>query len=91
MVDFSENFELAADICDRAEALGFAPAANNRISMIMDIMAADGQNGNPVLRLDKLLHEFDDLNFLHDVAGIYRHIDRADGKIKCCFLPRCAA
>ncbi|WP_398473379.1 hypothetical protein [Tardiphaga sp.] len=43
-------------------------------------------NGNP-LRLQELL-DADDLNFTHDVCGIYRHLDRNNGKLKDMFSPR---
>lgn len=36
------------------------------------------------------LNEFDDFNFAHDVFGIQRHIDRTNGKLTRCFMPRCA-
>lgn len=91
MIDFSDNLDMAADICDRAANMGFAPALEARMGLMMDLMAADGMNGNPALRLDKLLHEFDDSNFIHDVAGIYRNLNRSSGKLENCFLPRCAA
>ena len=51
----------------------------------MDI-AACHCNGNP-LQLGSLL-DTDDSNFLHDILGINRHIDRRTGKLKNCFLPR---
>jgi len=28
-------------------------------------------------------------DFVHDICGIRRHIDRDTGKLKDCFLPRC--
>lgn len=45
-------------------------------------------NGTP-LDLEKL-NAFDNFNFAHDAFGISRHIDRTTGKLKNCFLPRCA-
>lgn len=30
----------------------------------------------------------DDFNLMHDVGGIYRHIDRETGRLTGCFLPR---
>lgn len=41
------------------------------------------------LDLKKLLG-FDDFNFAHDVFGINRHINRGNGKLQNCFLPRCS-
>lgn len=53
----------------------------------MDITATH-LNGTP-LDLDRLL-AFDDLNFVHDVFGIARHLDRSTGKLQNCFVPRSA-
>jgi len=54
------------------------------IDLEMDITAAHlaGQ-----IDLQTLL-EFDEMNFMHDVCGIRRHIDRSSGKMRDCFLPR---
>lgn len=41
------------------------------------------------LDLERLLSA-DDSNFVHDVAGINRHIDRKTGKLQDCFYPRLA-
>ena len=41
------------------------------------------------LDLERLLGA-DDSNFVHDVAGINRHIDRKTGKLQDCFYPRFA-
>lgn len=51
----------------------------------MDITATHC-NGNP-LRLQDLL-DADDFNFIHDVAGIRRHLDRTTGKLQDMFSPR---
>lgn len=51
----------------------------------MDIIACHC-NGCP-LRLDDLLAA-DDTNFIHDVFGINRHLDRKTGALKDCFYPR---
>ena len=42
------------------------------------------------LRLEELL-EADDLDFIHDVFGIRRHLDVATGELRDCFVPRYAA
>lgn len=39
------------------------------------------------LDLDRLMLA-DDFNFLHDVAGIRRHINRETGELMDCFVPR---
>jgi len=33
----------------------------------------------------------DEYNFLHDVCGIYEHLNRETGELKHCFVPRYAA
>ncbi len=51
----------------------------------MDI-AACHLNGNP-LKLEDL-YNADDLNFAHDIFGIKRHLNRNNGELEDCFLPR---
>lgn len=87
-IDFSTNLEAAAKIADRARA-DFVARAGGRMSFIMDLLAADGQNGNPPVDLDALA-EADDFNFAHDAYGISAHMDRSTGKLTGHFLPRFA-
>ena len=56
-----------------------------RTDIEMDITAAHA-NGCP-LRLQDLAAA-DDFNFMHDVNGIARHLDRETGQITDHFLPR---
>ena len=51
-------------------------------------LAATHANGCP-LDLARLL-EADDFNLMHDVGGIYRHLNRDTGKLENHFLPRFA-
>lgn len=60
----------------------------NQLDIDMDITAAHC-NGNP-LRLKEFL-EADDFNFIHDISGIGRHLNRDTGKLENCFLPRFSA
>lgn len=55
------------------------------INYAMDLTAVHA-NGNP-LRLADLLAA-DNFNFIHDVFGIERHLDRDTGKLGNCFRPR---
>ena len=55
------------------------------VDIAMDITAT--HNNGCKLRLDELL-KADDFNFAHDIAGISSNIDRNNGKLKNCFLPR---
>lgn len=86
------DFDLIAEIADRAERLGkkyrHAREQRTRSDYEMDI-AATHVNGCP-LNLQKLL-EADDFNFAHDVFGIERHLNRSTGELENCFVPRCAA
>ncbi len=63
-------------------------AASDKVGLMMDIEACHC-NGCP-LRLDELLQS-NNFDFLHDVAGIYRNLDRLTGTLQDCFLPRFAA
>jgi len=53
----------------------------------MDISAA---HINSPLRLRDLL-ESDEFNFIHDVLGINKHINRKTGRMNDCFFPRYSA
>jgi len=64
---------------------GICMPASDRVSLHMDIAACHA-NGNP-LRLDDLLAA-DDFNFLHDVFGIRRALDRTTGELTDFFSPR---
>lgn len=68
----------------------FVKLARNRptkMEIMMDIEAVHC-NGCP-LDLDRLL-KFPAFDFVRDVAGMHRHVDRDTGKLKDLFLPRCA-
>lgn len=56
-----------------------------RLELVMDITATHA-NGNP-LRLDDMLIG-SDMDLLHDVYGIHRHLDRRTGKLGGFFVPR---
>jgi len=43
----------------------------------------------PKINLQKLI-DSGDFDFGHDISGICAHIDSETGKLKDCFLPRCA-
>ena len=72
----------------RADALAKLHGAELPDGLMMDLTAAH-LNGCP-MDWAKLLAA-DDCNFAHDVWGIHRHINRKDGTLGDCFLPRCAA
>ncbi len=73
-------------IVDRAIALELA-SKHDRLGVTMDMVATHA-NGCP-MDFERLLAA-DDFNFIHDVKGIERHIDRATGHLGGFFLPRFA-
>jgi len=85
-VQFSENLSIVAKIADRAGS-GIIMASGGRIAFMMDMLAADGVNGNDPIDFQALLAA-DDFNFMHDVCGITKHLDRDTGKLVDHFRPR---
>ncbi len=85
-----EDHQLIGKIADRfiSIASGNEPEKTDRLSLVMDLTACHA-NGCK-LRLTDLL-DADTTNFLHDVCGIRRHIDRETGELMDCFRPRFAA
>lgn len=70
----------------KTRAMGVTP--DDRLTLLMDVTACHA-NGTP-LRLAELLAA-DEFNFMHDIGGIQRHIDRKSGKLRNHFLPRFTA
>ena len=90
MANFSNNSEQAAKAAERYEGLRIGHQRGyERINLVMDLTAADGVNGNRPLDWAKLL-AFDDFNFLHDIGGISRHMNRETGRLEGFFVPRCS-
>jgi hypothetical protein len=92
VIDFKatkEDSELIDKIIERAHKLfkNFKKVDIDLLELNMDICATHLNGCN--LSLEKLL-SFDNSNFLHDVIGINRNIDRKTGKLENCFIPRCA-
>ncbi len=69
-----------------APATGYAYEGAKKIDVMMDL-----EYVNEVIPLDfDRLLAFDDGNFIHDMAGIYQHFDRATKTMGDCFCPRSA-
>lgn len=81
----TEDAAIILRIGQRASALMAGQLGT--IALVMDVTACH-LNGCP-LHLEDLA-EADNFNLLHDVVGIYRHLDRETGRLKDCFLPRYA-
>ena len=90
-VKFTHNRKqraLITEIAKRAEKLELVNTQGERLALEMDITATHS-NGNP-LKLPELLVA-KDFDFVHDVCGIRRHIDRRTGQLKDFFSPRYSA
>lgn len=84
------DFDLIIKICERLEAFAEQEfsAIDPRMARVMDLTACH-MNGC-TLRLQQLLDaKLGD--FIHDVMGITRHINRETGQLEDGFLPRYAA
>ena len=79
-----EEHQLLVEIAQRAVGLN-SDYSDDFQGLMMDITACH-LNGNP-LKLEELL-KTDDFNFMHDINGINRFIDRNNGELTQCFLPR---
>lgn len=76
-------------ICDRAHELADELALPfDQMSTMMDLTAL--QAGICKLRLDELLRA-ERMDFIHDVWGVRRHLNRDTGVLENHFLPRYAA
>lgn len=86
-----DELALVEQIVDRAKAGGWVKGAKSPkhwydgLTMRMDLIAVNA-NG---CRMDfERMLAADDSNFLHDVAGIAKHLNRQTGKLGDCFMPR---
>lgn len=82
-----EDANLITAIVLRAASLMSEDQMGERLSLAMDITAV--HLNDAAIDLAKLLRA-PDFDFVHDVAGIVRHIDRRTGKLGNHFFPRCA-
>lgn len=76
-------------VCDRAMTLfrdRGVPGIRDKLSLHMDMAAV---NNHQPLDLDQLLNSHNH-DFLHDICGIIKNIDRKTGTLDNGFLPRCA-
>lgn len=81
-----EDYDIIAQIADRAQTFYKAEGIKRKTMDIQLDMVVTHCNGNP-LKLRALL-EADEFNFMHDVGGIAKHLDRKTGKLLDCFSPR---
>ncbi len=84
-----KRMDLILEVCERAESELPGFHKRDRMSNMMDLESLD--EGEICMDWEKLLRA-DTFNFAHDVYGIGKHMDRTSypGKLKDCFLPRCA-
>lgn len=85
-IDRAGDFALIDKIVKRAWDIEcIRDSYHAQIDLRMDVVACHA-NGNP-LRLNDLLVA-DDFNFLHDISGICRHLNRETGALGDGFSPR---
>lgn len=88
MINWNKGTKKEYQLCNKiARRLFIEYTTTDIMSVSMDIMAVH-TSGCP-LKLQELL-DADNFNFLHDVFGICRNIDRDTGKLQNFFLPRYA-
>lgn len=86
-----DELALVKQIVERAKAGGWAKGPKSPkhwyepLTMEMDLLGTHA-NGCPMDFAAMLAAE--DFHFLHDVAGIAKHINRRTGKLGDCFMPR---
>ncbi len=79
---------LVQEISERARGLfaRFLPQPPSVLEIQMDLAAVHAR-----CPLDlAALAAFDNVNFTHDIGGIYKHLNRETGDLEDCFRPRCA-
>ena len=82
------DFELIVQIVERAAGV-YAREGLRYDRMVANMDINDVHSKTP-LRLAAWLAA-DEGNFAHDVAGIHNNLDRANGVLENCFVPRFAA
>jgi hypothetical protein len=82
-----EEAALIDRVIDRIECEGMF-GGRSKVDLEMDLRATNA-NG---CRLDfqKML-DASPFDFVHDIYGIVRHLNRITGQLEHCFVPRCAA
>lgn len=80
-MDFNdENHKLHHAALSRAKRLHFLHAHAEPLSLLMDLAAADGVNGNPPIDWDAM-EKLGDHEFLMKLVSISARMDRETGKL----------
>lgn len=82
----STELDLIGKIGKRARGMTMSFIKRPQSAWVMDV---DACHRSCPLKLAELLAA-DDFNFMHDVIGIMKHLNRMTGKLEDCFLPRFA-
>lgn len=80
------DFDLISHIADRSAALAGRIGLDYPVRAILMDLTAVHANGNP-LDLHGLLNA-EPSDFGHDILGIRKHINRENGRLENCFVPR---
>lgn len=90
MIEFTsdrESLELITKIADRALTFYEKQGIDrDKLDIIMDLSAC---HASCPLQLEEML-KGTPFDFTHDIAGIYKHMNRETGELEGCFLPRFA-
>lgn len=78
---------LVEKIVERAKREGLIFENYSAETCEMDLIAT---NANGCGMAFRRLLDADGFTFVHDIAGIARHMDRETGRLTRCFRPRCA-
>lgn len=85
-VQFTKDQEAILEISLIVKRARSAGIADDPMSLHMDLSAV---HMTCPLKLN-LLRRADEFNFIHDVCGIQRHLNRATGQLEDFFVPRYA-
>lgn len=84
---YGQDRKLIEKIAKRAMKIADWSATRSILDVQMDL-AATHLNGCPLKRRELLKAK--DFDFIHDLGGIARHLNRNTGKLLGCFTPRFA-
>ena len=92
MIEFTDDkksIELIGKIAERAlKIYSECEVEREKIDIVMDLSAC---HVTCPLKLKDMLEWNGQADFMHDISGIYRHLNRETGELEDCFLPRFVA
>lgn len=89
IADVIDNAMLIVHISRRAEPIMVEIGVHYSVMDLQMDLTLLQLHHPELINLDKLL-AFGEVDFIHDVLGIMRHLNRDTGELGNCFVPRCA-